>query len=117
MKSAAEPAAVIIATGSEVSLALEAAEMLANAGTAVQVVSMPCVEWFEDQSDDYIETVLPSGVPVVAVEAGATAAWYKYADTVIGIDRFGASAAPSVLFAECGVTTDAVVAAVESLID
>lgn len=117
LKSAAEPAAVIIATGSEVSLALEAAEMLANAGTAVQVVSMPCVEWFEDQSDDYIETVLPSGVPVVAVEAGATAAWYKYADTVIGIDRFGASAAPSVLFAECGVTTDAVVAAVESLID
>lgn len=117
LKQSPAPVATIIATGSEVELALSAAEALSASGTAVNVVSMPCVEWFESQDDDYQESVLPADLPIVAVEAGATAGWYKYADAVVGIDRFGASAAPSILFEECGVTTDAVIAAVRELLN
>jgi transketolase len=115
LRSHSAAVATVIATGSEVSLALTAADQLEAAGTPVSVVSMPCIEWFEAQEDDYLEQVLPASLPIVAVEAGATASWYKYADAVIGIDRFGASAAPAVLFEECGVTAEAIVAAVTEL--
>ncbi len=115
LRSHSSAVATVIATGSEVSLALAAADQLEAAGTPVNVVSMPCVEWFEHQDDDYQEQVLPASLPIVAVEAGATASWYKYADAVIGIDRFGASAAPAILFEECGVTADAIIAAVAEL--
>jgi transketolase len=116
LRSNANAVATVIATGSEVSLALAAADALSHSNLEVNVVSMPCVEWFEEQDDDYQEQVLPADLPIVAVEAGATAGWYKYADAVIGIDRFGASASPAILFEECGVTAEAIVAAVNELI-
>jgi transketolase len=119
ISDAAGAQATIIATGSEVDLAMQAQAALAANGKAVRVVSMPCTEWFDAQSIAYRSSVIDPTIPAVAVEAGATAGWYKYVGlngAVIGIDRFGASADPSILFAECGVTVDAVIAAVTELI-
>jgi len=99
--SAAAPRVVLIATGSEVELAVAAARQLDAAGIAVRVVSMPCVEAFERQDPGYRDAVLPRGVPRVAIEAGVTAGWYKYVGlegAVIGIDRFGESAPAKDLF-------------------
>jgi transketolase len=107
------PDAVIIATGSEVAIAMEAAE--AMSGKKVRVVSMPSVDVFEAQDDAYRASVLPK-VPTVAVEAAATMGWYKYADKVVGIDRFGESAPAGELFKEFGFTADNVVKAVESVL-
>ena len=109
----------LIATGSEVSLAVSAADELRATGVRVAIVSMPCTEWFDEQPEAYKSSVIPHDVPAIAIEAGATAGWYKYVGrdgAVIGIDRFGASAAPSILFAECGVTVEAVVAQAQALI-
>ncbi len=99
------PEAIVIATGSEVHLALEAARSLeAN----VRVVSMPCWELFDEQDDDYQESVLPPSVEVrVAVEAGVTLGWERYASAIIGIDHFGASAPYQRIFSELGITADA----------
>ncbi len=83
---------VLIGTGSEVHLCLEAAKVLEDAGVPTQVVSLPCWEWFEEQDDVYREEVLPHRVPVLSVEAGSTFGWSRYADDSIGLDRFGASA-------------------------
>merc|ERR1719231_1080206 len=82
---------IILAAGSEVSIAVEAAAKL---GSGVRVVSIPCVEAFERQSAEYQEEVLPKAMKAktTAVEAGVTAAWYKYADKVMGVDYFGLSA-------------------------
>ena len=107
------PDAVIIATGSEVAIAVEAAE--AMSGKNIRVVSMPSVDAFEAQDDAYCSSVLPD-VPTVAVEAAATMGWYKYADAVVGIDRFGESAPAGELFKEFGFTADNVVKAVESVL-
>ena len=103
-----EPDAIVIATGSEVYLALEAAQSLeAN----VRVVSMPCWELFDEQDDDYQDSVLPPSVEVrVAVEAGITLGWERYANSIIGIDHFGASAPYQRIFAEFGITADAIAA-------
>ena len=91
-----EPAIVLIATGSEVGLALAAAEILEARGVSVRVVSMPCVEAFLEQDDNYREAVLPSGITKrVAIEAGSTGLWYRFVGSegrVVGLDRFGASA-------------------------
>ena len=110
--------AIIIATGSEVAIAAEAAAALATTGVGVRVVSMPCVEWFEDQDAAYRDSVLPPEITIrVAVEAGATQGWWKYVGThgsVVGIDHFGASADQATLFREFGVTADRVVALVRS---
>jgi len=110
--------AIIIATGSEVAIATEAAATLATTGVGVRVVSMPCVEWFEDQDAAYRDSVLPPDVTIrVAVEAGATQGWWKYVGTqgsVVGIDHFGASADQATLFREFGITADRVVALVRS---
>ncbi len=110
--------AIIIATGSEVAIATEAAAALATTGIDVRVVSMPCVEWFEDQDAAYRDSVLPPDVTIrVAVEAGATQGWWKYVGTrgsVVGIDHFGASADQATLFREFGITADRVVALVRS---
>jgi len=110
--------AIIIATGSEVAIATEAAATLATTGVGVRVVSMPCVEWFEDQDAAYRNSVLPPDVTIrVAVEAGATQGWWKYVGTqgsVVGIDHFGASADQATLFREFGITADRVVALVRS---
>ena len=108
------PDAVIIATGSEVQLAVGAAE--AMSGKNIRVVSMPSVDAFEAQDDAYQASVLGEGVPTVAVEAAATSCWYKYADVVVGIDHFGESAPAGELFKEFGFTVENVVKAVESVI-
>ena len=111
-----DPDAVIIATGSEVALAVEASNSLTAAGKKVRVVSMPSVDAFESQDDAYRAAVLGSGIPTVAVEAAVTAGWYKYADAVVGIDRFGESAPADLLFKEFGFTVENVVKAVESVL-
>ncbi len=112
-----EPDAIILATGSEIGLAVDAAEALTAKGKKIRVVSMPAVDVFEAQDAEYRESVLPSSVmAVVAVEAGVTASWYKYASKVVGIDRFGESAPASDLFKEFGFTVENVVSAVEDVL-
>ncbi len=112
----ANPAAILIATGSEVSLAVDAAKQLGN----VRVVSMPSVDVFETQDAAYRDSVLPANVTKrVAVEAGVSTGWYKYVGLngkVVGIDRFGESAPADKLFKEFGFTVDNVVAAVQSVL-
>ena len=111
--------AVIIATGSEVALALEAQAELAKQGVAVNVVSMPSTNVFDQQDAAYQNSVLPQGLPRVAVEAGVTDGWYKYVGLngkVVGLDRFGESAPAEELFEFFGITTANVVAAVKSVL-
>ncbi len=117
------PRAVIIATGSEVPLALGARAKLAEAGIAVRVVSMPCTSAFDRQEAGYRERVLPCGVPRVAVEAGVTDYWRRYVGAVdsahgavVGIDRFGESAPGPELFKHFGFTVENVVATVKRVI-
>jgi len=113
------PRAVIIATGSEVSLALAAQQALAAEGIAVRVVSMPCTQLFDSQDAAYRDSILPRGVPRVAVEAGVTDYWRKYVGLegkVIGIDRYGESAPAGELYKFFGITGDAVAAAVRSVL-
>ena len=102
---------IIIATGSEVGLALAVQKQLAGEGIGVRVVSMPSTATFDRQPQDYREAVLPSGVPKIALEAGASALWWKYVrgeGCVIGIDRFGESAPGPVLFEHFGFTPERV---------
>jgi len=110
---------ILIASGSEVEIILEAKEKLNKKGMKIRVVSMPSIDLFEMESDKYRETVLPSTITKrVAVEAAATQSWYKYVGLqgkVIGLDRFGASAPIATLYKEFGITADKVVEAVESL--
>lgn len=111
------PQAVLIATGSEVQLALGAQKELASRGTHVRVVSMPCTEAFDRQDADYRNSVLPKGVPSVAVEMGSTGGWWKYGcNAVIGLDEFGESAPAAVLFEHFGFTVDGVVNTVISVL-
>ena len=111
---------IIIATGSEVQLAVEAAKTLGGNGTRAAVVSMPCVEWFEAQSQEYRDSVLPPGVTArVVVEAGIAQGWHRYAGDageIISIERFGESADDKTLFREFGFTPEAVVAAAERVL-
>ncbi|MFI9583019.1 transketolase [Streptomyces sp. NPDC052236] len=110
-----EPQVVLIATGSEVQLAVQAREQLQEAGVATRVVSMPCVEWFEEQDQAYKDSVLPPSVKArVAVEAGIGLTWHRYvgdAGRIVSLEHFGASADGKVLFREFGFTADAVAAA------
>ena len=112
--------AILIATGSEVALAVEAAERLQADGRGVRVVSMPCAELFDSQEAGYKETVLPSDVLArVAVEAGHTDFWYKYVGLdgrVVGMSSFGESAPAAALFQHFGLTADSVVTAVQDVI-
>ena len=111
-----DPDVVLIGTGTEVQHCVAAAAALAGDGTAVRVVSMPCWEVFERQGDDYRDALLPSGVPTVSIEAGATLGWDRYADVTLGIDRFGASAPGSVVMEELGMTAGAVEDAARGLL-
>lgn len=115
-----QPDVLLIATGSEVQLILEAQAQLAQKGVSARVVSMPSMELFFAQDKAYQESVIPSAVRArVAVEAGATMPWYRLTGLdgrVIGIDRFGASAPAETLFKEYGLTTEHVVAAVEDIL-
>ena len=107
------PDLILIATGSEVALAVGAKDELKKQGIDARVVSMPCVELFEKQSAKYKESVLPAKVRArVAVEAGATMCWYKYVGLdgkVVGIDQFGESAPAKKLFEKYGFTVENVV--------
>jgi transketolase len=109
------PSVLLLATGSEVSLALQAAALLEADGIGVRVVSLPCLEWFDAQEPAYRDSVLPPSIRArVAVEAGATLGWHRYvgdAGRVIGLDHFGASADPAILFREYGITPEDVAAA------
>ena len=111
--------AIIIATGSEVELAVEAKAKLNEQGVKVRIVSMPSTNIFDEQPQEYKESVLPKNIlKRVAVEAGVTLGWYKYVGLegrVIGLDRFGASAPYKTLYKEFGITTDTIVEAVNSL--
>ncbi|MGA9493473.1 MAG: transketolase [Mycobacterium sp.] len=116
-----EPDVVLIATGSEVQLAVEAQKLLADKDIVARVVSMPCVEWFESQSEEYRDSVLPPSVSSrVAVEAGIAQCWHKLVgDTgeIVSIEHYGESADAKTLFREFGFTAEAVVDAAERTID
>jgi transketolase len=119
LKDAANAEAVLIATGSEVELAVKAADQLAAQGVPVRVVSMPSTDVFDRQDAAYKADVLPKGLPRVAVEAGVTGFWYKYVGlegAVVGIDTFGESAPAGVLFKHFGFTAERVVDAVKSVL-
>jgi transketolase len=113
--AAVEPKVLLIATGSEVQLAVGAREELQAAGIPTRVVSMPCVEWFEEQDQAYKDSVLPPSVKArVSVEAGVGLTWYRYvgdAGRTVSLEHFGASADLKVLFREFGFTVEAVAAA------
>ncbi|MFI1727634.1 transketolase-like TK C-terminal-containing protein, partial [Streptomyces acidicola] len=110
-----EPQVILIATGSEVHLAVAAREQLQAAGVPTRVVSMPSVEWFEEQDQGYRDSVLPPAVTArVAVEAGIGLTWHKYvgdAGRIVSLEHFGASADGKVLFREFGFTADNITAA------
>jgi len=113
------PDCVLIATGSEVALAMEAAKGLAEKGRKLRVVSMPCTSLFDVQPQQYRDSVLPPDVPRVAVEAGVRDAWWRYVScggAVIGMDSFGASAPAKQLFEHFGFTRDNVIRVVEGLL-
>jgi transketolase len=119
LSDAASPKAIIIASGSEVSLAVAAQKLLAETGVAVRVVSMPSTSVFDRQDAAYRESVLPKGMKRVAVEAGVTDYWRKYVGlegAVVGLDRFGESAPAGDLFKFFGITVDGVVEAVKSVL-
>ncbi|MDP9610793.1 transketolase [Streptomyces demainii] len=115
------PQVILIGTGSEVQLAVEAREQLQAAGVPTRVVSMPSVEWFEEQDKGYRDAVLPPSVKArVAVEAGIGLTWYRYvgeAGRIVSLEHFGASADYKVLYREFGLTAEAVVAAARESLD
>jgi transketolase len=117
LRPAEDPDVVLVATGSEVALALAAADLLAAEGHRVQVSSLPCWELFEDQGDVHHEAVLPPAVPTLAVEAGTSFGWERWADDVVAIDRFGASAPGGRVLAELGYTPEAVAQRARDLLD
>lgn len=114
------PDVILMGTGSEVYLAVEAAKQLAEDGIKARVVSVPCLDWFEKQDADYQETVLPSEVKArVSVEAGLALSWWKYlgdAGKAVSLEHFGASAPAEELFERFGITADAVVKAAKESI-
>ena len=114
-----KPDLIIIATGSEVALAVDAAKVLAEKGVKARVVSMPSTKRFDAQPQAYRDTVLPADVPKMAVEAGVSDSWYKYVGLdgeIVGLNRFGESAPAGELFKEFGFTVDNVVAHAEKLL-
>jgi transketolase len=120
----ADPRVVLIGTGSEIELALNAKEALKNDGVNARVVSLPCCEIFDAQPADYKASVLPVGVPRVAVEAGSTGYWARYVGSVdgnqgavVGIDSFGESAPASVLYEYFGITSENVAKKAKTLLN
>ena len=119
LSDAPDAKAAILATGSEVPLALAAQKQLADAGIAARVVSMPSTNVFDRQDEAYRASVLPKGIARVAVEAGVTDFWRKYVGlegAVIGLDRYGESAPAGELFKFFGITAEAVTAAVKQVV-
>jgi transketolase len=107
------PDVILIATGSEIELALDAQKELNSQSINTRVVSMPCVEWFQDQTASYQESVIPKNVKAkIAIEAGSTFGWYQFVGLeggVIGLDRYGASGKPDLLYKEFGITVEKIV--------
>ena len=117
VKAVANPKVSIIATGSEVSVAMKAAEKLEADGISTQVVSAPCLEWFAEQDGAYRESLLPKSAIKVSIEAGIAQGWREYVGdngVIISLDHFGASAAAGKLFEEFGFGPDAVVAKIKA---
>ncbi len=107
-----DPDLVLVATGSEVHLALQAGQALAKSGIRARVVSMPSWELFAKQPVEYRDSVLPVNIPTLAIEAGATLGWYKWVGRtgdIIGLDHFGASAPGEVVMEKMGFNVDNVV--------
>ena len=110
------PQAILVATGGEVSTALEAQEVLAGRGIHTRVVSMPSWELFDAQSESYRSEILPAGVPTISVEAGSSQGWAKYAGHSIAIDTFGASGPGGKVLAHFGFTGEAIADRVEAIV-
>ncbi|ANR62659.1 transketolase [Corynebacterium glutamicum ZL-6] len=115
------PDVILMGSGSEVQLAVNAAKALEAEGVAARVVSVPCMDWFQEQDAEYIESVLPAAVTArVSVEAGIAMPWYRFLGTqgrAVSLEHFGASADYQTLFEKFGITTDAVVAAAKDSIN
>lgn len=120
-ESSKAPEVILMATGSEVSIALSAQQTLESSGVSTRVVSAPCLEWFDAQDAEYRESVLPHSVTArVSVEAGIAQGWWKYvgsAGRCISLEHFGASAGAEKLYAEFGITAEAVVAAAQEILN
>ena len=119
LEDAANAKVVLVATGSEVSVAQGAAKLLAGEGIGARVVSMPSWKIFDEQSAEYKASVLPANLPKLAVEAGAPLGWWKYVGTsgdVVGLERFGASAPGKIVMAELGFTPENVAARAKKLL-
>ncbi len=119
LKDAKKPQVILIATGSELSLAVEAAVALESDGIGVRVVSAPCLEWFDEQDRSYKESVLPPNILKVSIEVGIAQGWHKYiGDTglAISLEHYGASADAKRLFKEFGFSFESVVAQVKKLV-
>jgi transketolase len=118
LEDAAKPQVVLIGAGAEVWPCVEAAKLLAAEGIRARVVSFPSWKLFDEQTAEYKASVLPAGVPRMAVEAGATAGWWKYVGLdgdVIGLDRFGASAPGPTVLAKLGFSAENVAARAKKL--
>ena len=117
LKDFGTPEVILMASGSEVSLIMEAAQKLHESGVGVRVVSFPSWELFEKQDEAYIESVLPKNIQArLAVEAAASLGWERYAKSVLGIDHYGASAPYKVIFEKFGFTVENVVAKAKELL-
>jgi len=108
---------ILIGTGSEVSVAVAARDILAERGIGARVVSMPSWELFDEQTPEYVESVLPESMPRVAIEAAATVGWERWADAILGIDAFGASAPGPELMERFGLTPTALADAVTGFLE
>jgi transketolase len=114
----ADGAAVsLVATGSEVHVAIDAAELLADRGITARVVSLPCWEWFAERPAAEREAILGAGIPRLGVEAQVSLGWHRWVDDVVSIDRFGASAPGDVVMRELGITPEAVADRAAALVD
>ncbi|MEL6984988.1 MAG: transketolase C-terminal domain-containing protein, partial [Actinomycetota bacterium] len=111
-----DPDVILIGTGSEVAVCVDAAARLAERGVQARVVSMPCWEAFEARSTEEQRAVIDPSVPRVSLEAGVTIGWHRWADTCLGIDRFGASAPGAVVLDKLGMNPGAVVEAANALL-
>jgi len=120
-ESSGDIGVILIATGSEVSLALAAQATLESSGVSTRVVSAPCLEWFDNQSADYRESVLPSKVTArISIEAGISQGWWKYvgsAGRCISLEHYGASAGAEKLYEEFGITSEAIVVAAQEILN
>ena len=111
------PQVIIVATGSEVALCVEAAKTLSDNGVDANVVSMPSWDRFEAQTEEFRASIFPTGVPVLSVEAAVTFGWAKYADDSIGIDRFGASAPGALVLDKLGINAAHIISRATALVD